>query len=217
MSQMSKGSKFSTMTKDDLKLYFKEKQEQLEEDSKSRISMISRGQFGKKEFSIKKDRKPQALSVTNSNTLQPQSPRTYRSPEKVQKQEDVEEISYKSDLEGEEEAIALGETVDDTNARDQSPDLEGENLNTEVVDLENVNDDLLDQECQKLAAQISAEQTERTKILEQLEQMKEASKTNERVLALQQNNDQALKMQVYDQRNLMASSQNYTTHCDFSV
>jgi hypothetical protein len=36
--------------------------------------------------------------------------------------------------------------------------------------------------------------------------MKEASKTNERVLALQQNNDQALKMQVYDQRNLMASS-----------
>lgn len=66
MSQISKGSKFNTMTKDDLKLYFKEKQEQLEEDSKSRISMISRGQFGKKDFSIKKDRKPQALSQTNS-------------------------------------------------------------------------------------------------------------------------------------------------------
>lgn len=127
-------------------------------------------------------------------------------------------MSYKSDLEGEEEAIALGETVDDTQARDQSPDLEGENnLNTEVVDLENDNEDVLDRECQKLAAQISAEQSERNKILEQLEQMKETSKTNERMLALQQNNDQALKMQVYDQRNLMASSQNYTTHCDFSV
>lgn len=64
MSHQTKASKFSTMTKDDLKIYFKEKQEQLDEDSKSRISMISRGQFGKKEFSLKKDRKPTTLSAT---------------------------------------------------------------------------------------------------------------------------------------------------------
>lgn len=121
-------------------------------------------------------------------------------------------MSYKSDLEGEEEAIA--DTVDDTQARDQSPDVEGDN--SEEVDLENDNEDILDRECQKLASKISAEQSERIKMLEQLEQMKEKAQVNERVMALQQNNDQALKMQVYDQRNLMASSQNYTTHCDFS-
>lgn len=46
-------------------------------------------------------------------------------------------MSYKSDLEGEDEAIALGETVDDTQAHEQSPDEEGENLNEEELDLEN--------------------------------------------------------------------------------
>ena len=76
MSHISKGSKFSTMTKDELKSYFKEKQDQLEEDSKSRISMISRGQFGKKDFLIKKDRKLATAALSNS--LQPNSPRTHR-------------------------------------------------------------------------------------------------------------------------------------------
>ena len=44
-------------------------------------------------------------------------------------------MSYKSDLEGEDEAIA--ETVDDTQAHEQSPEEEGENLNEEELDLEN--------------------------------------------------------------------------------
>lgn len=57
------------MTKDELKAYFKEKQEQFEEDSKSRISMISRGQFGKKDFLLKKDRKLATAALSNS--LQP--------------------------------------------------------------------------------------------------------------------------------------------------
>ena len=46
LSSRTKNSKISGMTKENLQRYFKEKEKELEEDSKSRISLISKSHFG---------------------------------------------------------------------------------------------------------------------------------------------------------------------------
>ena len=46
----------STMTKDDLQKFFKEKKKEMEEDTKSKLSQITMGTFKKRKFKNEKDK-----------------------------------------------------------------------------------------------------------------------------------------------------------------
>jgi len=102
----SKNSRLSTLTKEDLQRYFKDKKEKLAEDSKSRISLISKSHFHQGKSVLEKlknelttptqkvkDRLISAVKIRDEHSLiNEEEERLYE-----QIDSEIEEISYKSE------------------------------------------------------------------------------------------------------------------------
>jgi DNA polymerase III alpha subunit (gram-positive type) len=93
-SRVSLKSKQSTLTKEELQKYFKEKKEKLEEDKRSRLSLITRSHFstgGKSVLDRLKNDLPSARNK-DENT----EPKTKEATNDIE-EEEIEEMSYKSE------------------------------------------------------------------------------------------------------------------------
>ena len=68
-----------------------------------------------------------------------------------------------------------------------------------------------------MLTRIEKEREQRDILESKINKMKEKAKKNESLIQMQLSNDQAIKMEKMDRRNLMISPPNYTTHPDFSL
>ena len=76
---------------------------------------------------------------------------------------------------------------------------------------------MTEKEYEKIMNKIEREKRQRRRLEGKIKTMKDKAKMNDNLIQMQLSNDQALKMETQDKRNLMLSSPNYTTHPDFCI